>query len=134
MVALRLQHRDGVPDDPQRRELAEVQPPPPVSTKKLPKQNDPLRIQYLEDDSLAKHALDQVNQVVDFIGPPPQSAEIRANEKVRKAILKLAAVVPQEPCLVHIPFDSDSVGPSSIMDVQSECFLFFLFFLFFLAG
>ena len=61
---------------------------------------------------------------MNFFGRPRRllrktSSEVTVDDTVWQEVLKVACVVRQEAFLFYIPFDSDSVGPSSIMDVQS---------------
>ena len=81
-------------------------------------------LEYKSDDALAKQALESVAVITNSFGQPIRlsrktSNEVTVDDAVRQEILKVAAVVHQDAFLFYIPFDSDSVGPSSIMDVQS---------------
>ena len=74
-------------------------------------------MQYEVDDALAKEALESVAVITNFFGRP--KTKMTGDATVRKAAKKVAALVAREAFLFHIPFDSDSEGLSSIMDVQS---------------
>ena len=100
-------------DEPQTYKFREL---PPVTKR--------VYLEYKSDDALAKQALESVAVITIFFGQPRRlsrktSNEVTVDDAVRQEILKVAAVVHQEAFLYYIPFDSGSVGPSSIMDVQS---------------
>ena len=74
-------------------------------------------MQYKSDDALAKEALESVAVITNLFGR--RERRLCGDATVRKAAETVAALVAREAFLFHIPFDSDSVGTSSIMDVQS---------------